>query len=81
MEEPVTYPGDDFFLTAFYQLSSCRHSSDIIGPIPWDKIVQYSDRRELDYDVSLAFEHILREMDSEYLAWYQKKQKSRTKKG
>jgi hypothetical protein len=75
--EPIMAPGDEFYLTAFYQLSSCRQvGGDLPGSIPWDKIVQYADRRQLDPDVARAFEHIMQAMDEGYLQWYQKRQKA-----
>jgi hypothetical protein len=36
----------------------------------------YADRRGLDYEMALAFEHIVREMDASYIKWYTKKQKA-----
>jgi hypothetical protein len=77
LNNPEHLRGDEFFLTAFYQLSSCRHlTSESPGPIPWDKIILYASVKELEPDVSLAFEYILREMDAGYLKWYSKKQKA-----
>lgn len=77
LNEPPLYKGDDFFLTAFYDLSSCRPNSEAgPGPIPWDKTVEYSDRAGLDQDMGLAFVHIVRELDSAYIAWAQKKIKA-----
>lgn len=82
LEEPALYPGDDFYLTAFYRLSTCRlHQGDIPGNIPWSEIVKYSDRRKLDEDNSLLFEHVLAEMDCAYVQRYIRKQKSLKPKG
>jgi hypothetical protein len=70
LNEPPVYHGDDFFLTAFYELSSCRpQTAEGPGQIPWDKKVEYADRSGLDAEVSRAFVHILREMDTAYLKW------------
>lgn len=72
--EPPVYPGDDFILTAFYHLSSCRHFGDgIPGPIPWHRMVEYADRARLDEDNTESFIHIMREMDAGYLKWYERK--------
>lgn len=77
--EPPVYPGDDFLLTAFYHLSSCRqHGEGIPGPIPWDRIIQYSDRAELDEENTSYFIHIVREMDVGYLKWYERKLAAKT---
>ena len=81
MNEPPLYPGDDFFLTAFYDLSTCRSFGESPGPIPWDKMVEYADRKELDPDVADAFISILRQMDSQYLKWYTTEMKKRIPKG
>ena len=75
--EPLLYPGDDFYLNAFYQLNSCRTFDGATpGQIPWDKIVLYADRHGLEPDVSKLFEHVLSDMDSAYLEWYAKRQKA-----
>lgn len=78
--EPDIYPGDDFYLHAFYELSSCRQTGDSPGPIPWTCVTQYADRRELDWDISLYFERVIRTMDNAYLKWYSKMAKARQPK-
>lgn len=81
-EEPIEQRGDDFYLTAFYQLSSDRQfGGNAPGPIPWSSIVQYADRRGLDPDVSIAFEHIIRAIDDTYIKWACNKIKKETPKG
>lgn len=80
--EPALYPGDDFFLSAFYRLSSCRqYGTDLPGPIPWDKIVQYADRAELDEENKEVFVHVIQEMDGGYLKRYERKQEAKRPKG
>jgi len=80
--EPDLFPGDDFFISAFYQLSSCRQDKgDIPGPIPWTAIVEYADRRGLYNETSLLLEMIIREMDNAYIKWYTRKQKALVPKG
>lgn len=74
LNEPPLYPGDDFFLSAFYELS-CGE------PIRWIDRIMYAERKGLDSDVTDAFSHIIREMDSVYLAWRAKKEKALNKKG
>ena len=82
LDEPYLDRGEEFFITAFYQLSSCRSFADAApGPIPWDKIVQYADRRGLDLEMGQAFEHIMRIIDSKYTEWYIKKLKAKSPKG
>jgi len=79
--EPVVFPGDEFFLSSFYNLSTCRSYGEVTGPIPWRDIVHYSDRNELEHDVSEAFVFIIREMDAEFLKWRAAKQKALIPKG
>jgi len=79
--EPVLLPGEEFFLTSFYNLSTCRSYGEVTGPIPWRDIVYYSDRNELEWDVSEAFVYIIREMDAEFLKWKTAKQKALIPKG
>ncbi len=43
-----------------------------LGPIPWDKMVQYTDRYHLEEDIAEAFIAVMREMDSAYLDWNEK---------
>jgi hypothetical protein len=74
-EEPDIGTGDDFYLSAFYELSTCRRYGNVIGPIPWNRIVQYGDRKQLDEEVCDAFVYIIREMDSSYISWYSKQEK------
>lgn len=75
------YPGDDFLLTAFYDLSSCRQLGDgVPGPVPWHIIVQYADRAGLDPENAEALIRIIREMDSGYLKWYERKLAAKTSK-
>lgn len=84
LDEPELIPGDDFFLSAFHQLSTERQIGDVPGSIPWSKIVQYSDRRGLEPDVSVLLEHVIMRMDSAYIQWFvdkQKKLKKGTKSG
>lgn len=40
-----------------------------MGPIPWDKIVQYGLVEELDHDMIRALVRIIRAMDTAYLEW------------
>lgn len=70
MNEPPALPGDQFYLEAFDELSSCRQIGMSVGPIPYDKIVWYS--REIlgfDEDSTSVFKSIIRELDNVYLKW------------
>jgi hypothetical protein len=74
------YPGDIFYISAFYDLSTCREIGMALGPIPWDKIYIYSHHKGLDEDLIDPFIQIIREMDAGYLNW-NKKQQLRKKDG
>lgn len=75
-DEPELYRGDDFFLSAFFDLGTCRSLTEGgAGPIPWTAIVDYADRAGLVPDVAAGFVRVIRSMDSVYLEWFGKKQK------
>jgi hypothetical protein len=69
LNEPPLYPGDDFFITAFYELSTGE-------PIPWIDRMTYARHKCLEPDVADAFSHIIRGMDSEYMKWKAAKEKA-----
>ena len=70
MEEPQLSPGDEFYLRAFSELSTCRAIAfEGSGPIPWKDIVQFGLFSELDEDLLKAFVKIIRHMDDGYLKW------------
>ena len=74
LNEPILSPGDNFFISAYFDLS-------IGEPIPWIDRMRYADRKGLDPDVAEAFSHIIRELDSVYLTWKAAKEKALTKQG
>lgn len=76
-DEPDVFAGDEFYLTAFNELSTCRPIGDATGPIPWDKIVQYASFKGLEYIMIDPFIRIIRSMDSVYLSWIAEKQKKK----
>lgn len=59
--------GDDFYIRAFWELSSCRDFGSFVGPIPWDKIVMYGERKGLDSAMIEVLEFVIRELDEVYL--------------
>lgn len=68
-DEPRVQPGDNFYITAFYQLSTCRDYSMGIGPLPYDKVIEYAARAGLDEDMSTIFEYAMSAMDQAFLKW------------
>lgn len=61
--------GDEFYLSAFWELSTTRQFGMGVGPIPWNRMVQYAQFHELEEDVARAFVQVMREMDGVYLEW------------
>lgn len=68
-EPPNPELGEDFFFEAFWSLHTTRNLGMGMGPIPWDKIVEYGFFHELDRDMLHAFVSIIRAMDNAYLEW------------
>ena len=58
-DEPPYVRGDEFYLRAFWELSSERQFGQAIGPIPWSKIVMYGERRNLDDSMMGVFERVV----------------------
>lgn len=65
--------GDEFYLTAFWDLDTCRTFGLSVGPIPWDRIVDYTHYSGLEDDVARVFVRTIRTMDNVYLNWVAKK--------
>jgi hypothetical protein len=59
-------------MAAFFRLSSCRSlSPGIIGPIPWNRIIDYGSRKGLDDVMMQVFEDVIWELDGIYREWHQ----------
>lgn len=67
MKQPGLGRGDDFYLRAFWELSSCRQFGEVMGPIPWNFLIQYAERAGLDAGMIRVFEVVIRELDEAYL--------------
>ena len=69
MLEPEDHEPDvgpfQFYMDAFYELSSCRINSMSVGPIPFTAIVEYSRLYGVE-DVE-DFHYIIRQMDNVFL--------------
>jgi hypothetical protein len=66
-KKPPEVRGDDLYLSAFWELSSCRNFGMGIGPIPWNFIVMYGERKGLDAGMLDVFVYVLRALDEVYL--------------
>ena len=61
---------DEFYFTAFDRLSTCRQIGMGLGPIPWDKTVEYACRWGLDREMTDPFVTIISQMDQAYRTWH-----------
>lgn len=84
-EEPQLAPGEEFFLRAFWELSTERQIGWASGPIPHSAILGYGERAGLESSTMGLFVQVLRSMDAAYLGWLAKERerlnKSREKPG
>jgi len=78
--EPLLLPGDQFYLDAFWDLSTCRQMGMGLGPIPWKDILEYAQYKELDCDLVDMFFLTIRAMDRVYLDWSDKRADKNKKK-
>lgn len=69
LDEPDIDPINNFYLQAFYDLSTCRNIGQILGPIPWNIIVQYAEYSGLEIDMTDLFIRVMRSLDLAYLEW------------
>lgn len=76
LDEPFLFPGDDFYLSAFDELTTCRHYGMEPGPIPWSSILEYGRFHELEPDVFVLFKAVVRQMDKAFLEWMKSKKDS-----
>lgn len=66
LEEPPLYVGDDFYIKAFWRLSTCRPQGLTPGKIPWFALVEYGHHVGLDDDTIELFELVISAMDNAY---------------
>lgn len=64
-------------MRAFWELSSCRQFGQVVGPIPWNLVAQYGERKGLDVDMLNIFEVVIRTLDETYLSWERQDQERR----
>lgn len=64
---PESMPTDEFYLSAFWDLSTCRGMGLSMGPIPWHHIRDYAEFAGLDPENGFAFCTIIRRLDAAYL--------------
>lgn len=77
VEEPPIDERDYFFLEAFRDLGTTRAYGMTLGPIPWDKIVEYATLKNLDDESRDILIEIIGRMDAAYLDWNAKAMKAK----
>lgn len=66
-KQPRMVRGDELYLEAFWELSSCRNFGMGVGPIPWNFIVMYGEQKGLDRGMLKTFAYVIRALDEVYL--------------
>lgn len=74
-ERPDLEPGDEFFLRAFWDLSTERAIGMSLGPIPTSRLDSYGHAKGLDSDTMELFRVVIRMLDDTYLKWATDQQK------
>jgi hypothetical protein len=69
LEEPTIHAMEGFYLRAFWELSTERHFGQILGPIPWSRVLEYAFWTGLDADMIDPFVQIIRALDSGFLEY------------
>lgn len=73
-DEPPKFPGDEFYLRAFYVLVTCRQAyGNSLGPIPWTAVSRYAAEHRLDRQAARLFEDVISQMDQAHVAWCEKR--------
>jgi hypothetical protein len=67
LKAPVLENGLEFYLQAFFDLSSDRSRGFDQGPIPWSSIISYASHYGLDYEETEELLFFVRRLDNEYL--------------
>lgn len=60
-------PGEEFYLEAFWSLSTERQVGQALGRIPWSRAMLYAVKEGVEPDMLGPFWRILYEMDTGYL--------------
>jgi len=78
---PLVTPEDQFYLSGFWELSTCRQFGFGIGPIPWGEVIRFAQFAGLDDHLTGVFLRTIRAMDTVYMEWWSKKNKSKEGSG
>ncbi len=77
-EEPELLPYSEFYLRAFWELSTERQFGYTLGPIPISKLKEFCDRLSLDHVTSEVVKAVIRAMDGAYMEWVTEERKKNT---
>lgn len=70
-DRPQIAHGDEWYINAFWELSSTRAVGFSPGPIPWHHIVAYASRAGLSESMITLAVRVIRALDTAYLKWQQ----------
>lgn len=72
-------PGDEWYIHAFWELSTTRAVGFAPGPVPWHHVVDYAERAGLDEGMIAVAVRVIRKLDYVYLDWSRKEQERKSK--
>lgn len=79
-DEPEYFPGDVFYLKAFWELSTERQIGFAPGPIPGSAIQEYARQKGLESYMMDMFTAVIRGLDTTYLKEAEEARKKAAKK-
>jgi len=74
---PEMWIGLELYYGAFLDLNTCRPSGWSVCPIPWTAIADYAVAHEIKGEQRDDLFYFIRYLDSAYLKYYEKKNKSK----
>jgi hypothetical protein len=81
LEEPPLLWPCDYFMNAFWALSTERQIGMAPGPIPWSKMVEYGRYSGLEDDMIELLVFLMRYMDTAFREWRSEQDKKRPTQG
>ena len=77
-DEPGLGKAEEIYLQAFWDLSTTRQFSPSLGPIPWNRIMEYGRWIGLEADMMRVFSRVVTDLDAVYLDHLRTTQKRET---
>lgn len=77
LDEPPDFPSSDFYMTAFWRLSTTRQLGMTTGPLPWQHVHAYAIEAGLDPAMCEVFETVMYQLDDLYAEWQETERKKR----